>query len=174
MRNIISTLVITIVLMISGCGEKKVENPNIQNISSLTKDVTVGKIFENITLKDQFDKEVSLSNKTKKVIFVFKKASGHTARALLDSKPDDYLLNKNVAFIADISGMPSIIASMFAIPDFQKHKYPVMLIRDEKISAKYRSEKYQDYIAIINLNNFKITKIILVSTEKQLEEILGQ
>ncbi len=174
MRSIISTLIITIVLMISGCGEKKVENPNIQNINSLTKDVTVGKIFENITLKDQFDKEVSLSNKTKKVIFVFKKASGHTARALLDSKPDDYLLNKNVAFIADISGMPSIIASMFAIPDFQKHKYPVMLIRDEKISLKYRSEKYQDYIAIINLNNFKITKITLVSTQKQLEEVLGQ
>jgi len=68
--------------------------------------------------------------------------------------------------------MPSIIASMFAIPDFQKHKYPVMLIRDEKISEKYRSDKYEDYIAIISLNNFKITKITLVSTEKQLEEIL--
>ena len=174
MKNIISTLVITIVLMISGCGEKKVENPNIQNINSLTKDVTVGKIFKNITLKDQFDKEVSLSNKTKKVIFVFKKASGHTARGLLDSKPDDYLLNKDVAFIADISGMPSIIASMFAIPDFQKHKYPVMLIKDEKISEKYRSEKYEDYIAIISLNNFKITKITLVSTQKQLEKVLGQ
>jgi len=174
LKNIISTLVITIVLMISGCGEKKVENPNIQNINSLTKDVTVGKIFKNITLKDQFDKEVSLSNKTKKVIFVFKKASGHTARGLLDSKPDDYLLNKDVAFIADISGMPSIIASMFAIPDFQKHKYPVMLIKDEKISEKYRSEKYEDYIAIISLNNFKITKITLVSTQKQLEKVLGQ
>jgi len=162
------------VLIFSGCSDKKVENPNIQNINSLTKDITVGKTFQNITLKDQFDKPVTLNDKTTKVIFVFKKASGHTARALLDSKPDDYLLNKNVAFIADISGMPSIIASMFAIPDFQKHKYPVMLIRDEKISEKYRSDKYEDYIAIISLNNFKITKITLVSTEQQLKKILEQ
>ena len=161
-------------LVFSGCSDKKVENPNIQNIKSLTDAITVGKTFQNITLKDQFDKTVSLSAKTTKVIFVFKKASGHTARALLDSKPDDYLLNKNVAFIADISGMPSIIASMFAIPDFKKHKYPVMLIRDEKISAQYRSDKYEDYIAIISLNDFKITKITLVSTEKQLEEVLGK
>ncbi len=161
-------------LIFGGCSDKKVENPNTQNINSLTRVITVGKMFQNITLKDQFDKPVSLSDKTKKVIFVFKKATGHTARALLDAKSDDYLLNKNVAFIADISGMPSIIASMFAIPDLKKHKYPVMLIRDEKISAKYRNDKYEDYIAIISLNNFKITKITLVSTEKQLEKVLGQ
>ncbi len=161
-------------LIYSGCSDKKVENPNIQNINSLTSAITVGKMFQNITLKDQFDKSVSLSDKTTKVIFVFKKATGHTVRALLDAKSDDYLLNKNVAFVADISGMPSIIASMFAIPDLKKHKYPVMLIRDEKKSAKYRNDKYEDYIAIISLNNFKITKITLVSTEKQLEKVLGQ
>lgn len=172
MKKTVLALLALGVLIFGGCSDKKVDNPNIQTVNSLTKDITVGKNFQNITLKDQFDKPVSLSDKTKKVIFVFKKASGHTARALLDSKPDDYLLNKDVAFIADISGMPSIIASMFAIPDFQKHKYPVMLIRDEKISQKYRSDKYEDYIAIISLDNFKITKITLVSKEKQLEKIL--
>lgn len=172
MKKTVLALLALGVLIFGGCSDKKVDNPNIQTVNSLTKDITVGNKFQNITLKDQFDKPVSLSDKTKKVIFVFKKASGHTARALLDSKPDDYLLNKDVAFIADISGMPSIIASMFAIPDFQKHKYPVMLIRDEKISQKYRSDKYEDYIAIISLDNFKITKITLVSKEKQLEKIL--
>ena len=172
MKKNISILAIFLALFINGCGDKQVENPNIQTVNSLTKDITVGKTFENITLKDQFDKAVSLNNKTKKVIFVFKKASGHTARGFFDSKPDDYLLNKSVAFIADISGMPSIIASMFAIPDFKKHKYPVMLIRDEKISAKYRSDKYADYIAIISLNNFKITKITLASTAEQLGKLL--
>jgi len=159
--------------MFSGCGDKKVDNPNIQNISSLTNEIAVGKKLQNITLNDQFDKPVSLTNKTKKVVFVFKKASGHTARGLLDSKPDDYLLNKDVAFIADISGMPSIIASMFAIPDFQKHKYPVMLIKDEDIAKKYKNEKYEDYITIVGLSNFKITSITLVSTGAQLEKILN-
>ena len=173
MKKTLFMLLALTALLSSGCSEKKVENPNIQDVNSLTNDITVGKIFQNITLKNQFDKPVSLNNKTKKVIFVFKKASGHTARNFIDSKADDYLLNKNIAFIADISGMPSIIASMFAIPDFKKHKYSVMLIRDEKLSAKYRSDKYEDYIAVISLKNFKITDIKLVSTGKQLEKTLG-
>ena len=173
MKKNISILAIFLTLFINGCSDKRVENPNIQTINSLTKDITIGKKFKNITLKDQFDKSVSLNDKITKIIFVFKKKSGHVARGFFDSKPDDFLLNKHVAFIADISGMPSIIASMFAIPDFKKHKYPVMLIRDEKISAKYRSDKYENYIAIISLNNFKIIKITLVSTAKQLGEILN-
>ena len=173
MKKILYILLVATVFIFSGCGDKKVDNPNIQNISSLTNEITVGKKLQNITLNDQFDKPVSLSDKTTKIVFVFKKASGHTARGLLDSKPDDYLLNKHVAFIADISGMPSIIASMFAIPDFQKHKYPVMLIKDEDAAKKYKNEKYEDYITIVGLNNFKITSITLVSTAAQLEKILN-
>ncbi len=173
MKKFIYILAITIIVAFSGCSDKKVDNPNIQHINSLTNAITVGKTLQNITLKDQFDKPVSLSKDTKKIVFVFKKASGHTARGLLDSKPDDYLLNKHVAFIADISGMPSIIASMFAIPDFQKHKYPVMLIKNEDIAEKFKNEKYEDYITIIDLNNFKITDITLVSTAAQLEKILN-
>jgi len=173
LKKILYILLVATVFIFSGCGDKKVDNPNIQNISSLTNEITIGKKLQNITLNDQFDKPVSLSDKTTKIVFVFKKASGHTARGLLDSKPDDYLLNKHVAFIADISGMPSIIASMFAIPDFQKHKYPVMLIKDEDASKKYKNEKYEDYITIVGLNNFKITSITLVSTAAQLEKILN-
>ena len=173
MKKILYILVVATVFILSGCGDKKVDNPNIQKINSLTNEITVGKKLQNITLNDQFDKPVSLTSKTTKIVFVFKKASGHTARGLLDSKPDDYLLNKHVAFIADISGMPSIIASMFAIPDFQKHKYPVMLIKDEDAAKKYKNEKYEDYITIVSLNNFKIIGITLASTAEQLEKILN-
>ena len=174
MQKILFILLALAALLFSGCSEKKVDNPNIQTINSLTNDITVGKTFQNITLKNQFDKPISLSNKTKKVVFVFQKASGHTARNFINSKADDYLSNKNIAFIADISGMPSIIASMFALPDLKKHKYSVMLIRDEKLSTKYRNDKYEDYIAIISLKNFKVTNIKLASTDKQLEEMLGK
>ena len=172
LKKIIYIMLAVIIMALSGCADKKVENPNIQSINSLTKEITVGNIFKNITLEDQFGKKVTLSNKTKKVIFVFEKKAGHTARNFIDSKSGDYLSNKNIAFIADISGMPSIIASMFAIPDFKKHSYHVMLIKDESQSKQYRNDKYENYIAVIGLNNFKITDIKLVSTAKQLKKIL--
>ena len=173
MKKILYIFIAATIFIFNGCGNKKVDNPNIQNISSLTNEITVGKKIQNVTINDQFDKPISLTSKTKKIIFVFKKASGHIVRNFLDSKPDDYLVNKNVAFIADISGMPSIITSMFAIPDLQKHKYPVMLIKDEDAAKKYKNEKYEDYITIVSLNNFRITSITLVSTAEQLEKILN-
>ena len=173
MKKILYIFIVATIFIINGCGNKKVVNPNIQHIKSLTSEITVGKKIQNVTINDQFDKPISLTSKTKKIIFVFKKASGHIVRNFLDSKPDDYLANKNVAFIADISGMPSIIASMFAIPDLQKHKYPVMLIKDEDAAKKYKNEKYEDYITIVSLNNFRITSITLVSTAEQLEKILN-
>jgi ABC-type Fe3+-hydroxamate transport system substrate-binding protein len=162
------------VLILSGCSSKKATNDDTKVLNSLTNSITVGKKFEPVTIDNQFDKPTTITSTTKKVVFVFTKNSGHITRALLDSKPDDYLSNKNIALIADISGMPSLIASMFAIPDLKKHKYSIMLIKNEEAAKKYKNDKYEDYIAVVGLDDLKITNIKLVSTATQLENELGK
>ncbi len=173
MKRAILLTCMVFTLLISGCGDDKTANLETKKINVLTQDIKVGEFFKNITIKDQFDKPKMLSGQTKKIIFVFTKKSGHTVKELLDSKSNDYLSKKNIAFIADISGMPSIIANMFAIPDLKKHKYSIMLIRNEDNAKKYENEKYKDYIIVVGLNNFKITSITLVGTAKNLEKIIG-
>jgi len=173
LKKTIYTIIIATAIAVSGCGKNKTLDTNMQKVNSLTNDITVGKVLPNITIKDQFDKPISIKTDTKKAIFVFTKNSAHTVRELLDSKPENYLSNKKITFIADISGMPSIISSMFAIPDLKKHKYSVMLIKNEDIAKKYKNTKYEDYITVIDLNSFKITKIILLSKAEQLEKLIG-
>jgi hypothetical protein len=169
---------ISIVLFISlfgliGCGNKSSENlKSITTTTELTKELSVGNQIKPIKLKDQFDKPQTITNYTKKIIFVFTKNSGHQVRELLNKKPNDYLSNSNIAFVADIHKMPSFIANMIAIPDLQKHKYPIMLIREDESALPYLNETYKEYITIVTLENMKITDITLISDAKELDKLL--
>lgn len=119
----------------------------------------VGESFENLTLKDQFDQKYTIDKKSKKLLFAFSKDNGHVIKEFMEDKPSEYLQQKNITFIADISAMPSIIASWFAIPDMKKSKYPILLIRDDEISAKYKDETKKEFFMIVELENQQIKDI---------------
>ena len=125
------------------------------------------------TLPDQFDKAVTLTPETKKVIFVFAKATGHTVKEFLKKQDKDYLPSRNALFVADISGMPTVIRNTFALPDFKKSAYSVALIYDKAIATSYKNEKDADKITIVTLSNDVITKKQTFSTEEELKAALN-
>jgi hypothetical protein len=125
------------------------------------------------TLPDQFDKAVTLTPETKKVIFVFAKATGHTVKEFLKKQDKNYLPSRNALFVADISGMPTVIRNTFALPDFKKSAYSVALIYDKAIATSYKNEKDADKITIVTLSNDVITKKQTFSTEEELKAALN-
>jgi len=108
-----------------------------------TNGINVGSTIE-FTLPDQFNKSHSLTNDTKRVIFVFAKSTGHTVREYLKKQSKDYLPKRNTLFVADISGMPAVIRNTFALPDFKKSPYSVLLIYDKKLAKQFESDKNRD------------------------------
>jgi len=120
------------------------------------------------TLPDQFDKAHSLTDDTKKLIFVFAKATGHTVKEFLKTQSSDYLSKKNALFIADISPMPTVIRNTFALPDFKKSNYSVLLIYDGEIAKKLKNESQADKIAIATIENGVVKDIKFVATAKEL------
>jgi len=125
------------------------------------------------TLPDQFDKAHTLTDQTKKVIFVFAKATGHTVKEFLKKQDKNYLPSRNTLFIADVSGMPTVIRNTFALPDFKKSPYSVVLIYDKAIADTYKNEKDTDKITLITLKDRTITSIQTFTTEKELETALN-
>jgi uncharacterized protein YxeA len=119
------------------------------------------------TLPDQFDKAHTLTNNTKKLILVFAKATGHTVKEFLKTKESDYLSQRNALFIADISPMPAVIRNTFALPDFQKSAYSVLLIYDGAIAKQLKNDTQADKIAVATLENGTITSIKFVSTAQE-------
>ncbi len=163
MRKFFLSLITLLAFLFVGCSNRPTD------VKSLLK---VGNTLKPFTLSDQFEKPHTLKSDTKKIIFVFAKKSGHTVREYFNTKPIDYLKKHHYIFVADVSGMPSIIYKMFAKSDLQEHKYPIWLIFDTKDSAKFIDEKNRDKIMVVTLDNLKIKKIEFFDDIKEFKKAL--
>jgi hypothetical protein len=139
--------------------------------TTTTNGINVGSKIE-FTLPDQFDKSHSLTNNTKRVIFVFAKSTGHTVKAFLNQQDRDFLTKRDTLFVADISPMPTVIRNTFALPDLRKSNYSVLLIYDSKISKALKDDNNSDKIAIVNINNGVVESLKYITTTKELKEEL--
>lgn len=170
-KTLVLVMLLAVGFFVSGCsGSKEVENKPKVTVDSgtLSSGVTVGKELADFSFKNQFGKDVKLDNKVKKIIFVFTKPTGHLVREYLKKQPKNYLESRDTLFIADISGMPSIIAKMFAIPDMKKSDYQILLIKEKVNSKMFRSEKHKDAVMIISLDNKIVKNVKFVTNEKDL------
>ena len=124
-------------------------------------------------LPDQFDKAHSLTDETQKIIFVFAKATGHTVKTFLQAQDKSYLTQRNALFVADISPMPTVIRNTFALPDFKKSPYSVLLIYDKEIAKSFKNETEADKIAIVTLDKGTVKEVKYVTTEEELKAELN-
>jgi hypothetical protein len=129
----------------------------------IASELKVGNTFD-ITVENQFDKEVTVGADVKKAIIVFSKDNGHLVRDYLDTQDANYLQSKNAIYVADISGMPSLIYKFFVKGKLQDSNYPMFLIKEDEMSAKYKSEQNAEKIIVATLNNNKITELKEVSS----------
>ena len=173
MKKIILILLALIVIAVGGLfvlnGK---DNYDASKYSvTATNGIAVGSKLS-LTLPDQFDKPHSLSSETKKIIFVFAKATGHTVKTFLKAQDKSYLTSRNALFVADISPMPTVIRNTFALPDLKKSDYAVLLIYDKLIAKTLKDEAHADQIAVADIENMTIKNIQFVTTEEELSKLL--
>ena len=173
MKKIILILVALIIIAVGGLfAINGKDNYDASKYSvTATDGINVGSKLS-LTLPNQFDTSYSLNNDTKKIIFVFAKATGHTVKEFLKQQDKEYLISRNALFIADISPMPTVIRNTFALPDFRKSDYSVLLIYDKTIAGILKNEAEADKIAIAELENMTIKQIQYVTTEEELRKVL--
>lgn len=150
---------------------KKILFIGLMTCSSLFGEIVLNQNLEPFELPDQFEKTHQISKDTKKLIFAYKKASGHLVKDYLVTKKADYLSQKNAYYIADVSAMPSIIR-WFALPALKEYAYPILLIEDETLAAKYKDKKNIEKIAVVTLDNLKVKNIQYATTEQEFKEII--
>jgi len=138
-----------------------------------TKGLSVGSKID-FTLPDQFGNSHSLTNNTKKVVFVFSKDMGHVSREYFKKHNKEFLPSKNALFVADISAMPAFIRNTFALPDFKKSPYSVLLIYDKNIAKIFKTNENKDKIVVAYLKNKKITDIKYATTQEELDKLINK
>jgi len=171
-KNLIYGLLISALVIFTGCGSKKLEDKKAVEVTAgtVSSGVVIGKELADFKLKDQFDKEHHLTNDIKKIIFAFSKPTGHLMKVYLGVRDPDYLSKRNITFIADISGMPSLIAKMFAIPDLKESKYSVLLIREKEKAKRFRNEDQKNAVMVITLDNKIVKSVKFVTNEEDLKK----
>jgi len=170
-KKIIFALGITTILLLSGCTKDEIVDKKqvTMTTGTISQGIVIGKELAPFTIKDQFDKEYSLDASTKKVIFAFSNITGQLIKGFMASQKPDYLTSRNILYIADISGMPSIISKMFAIPSMKDDIYPILLIKEKDEAIRFRNEKQKDAVMIISLENEIIKNVKFVTNETDLK-----
>ena len=130
---------------------------------SLLADFKVGDKLPDITLLDQFDKEFTVEDKDTLVIMAFEKDISVVVNEYLKTKPGTYLASHNAKFISDISTMPALITSIFALPKMKKYPFSVMLINDD-FGAQFNRK--EGMITIYILKKHTIEEIRYVAPQE--------
>ncbi len=121
----------------------------------------------NFSLPNQFDEKQTVDSSIKIIIVSFEKGTGKDINQFLSTKDKDFLKNHHAVFIANISGMPSIITKMFALPKMRDYKHSVLLIYDEEDD---RFVSKEDKSTLYRLENGVIKSISYI-TKEDLEKI---
>ncbi len=121
-------------------------------------------------LKDQHDQTVAINEQTNMVLFAAGKSTSALMSKVLEDLPPTTLKDKKAIYVADISGMPSFITKMVAIPKMQKRPYTIAILRDEAQSKLFPQK--DDAITIIKLKSGKVTEITFVTKQEEITKAL--
>ena len=134
------------------------------------KSLRVGHILPPLELKTQHGKPIKISKDIKTLLFAVEKAPSKLINTFLMKQDAAYLLNKKAYFVADISGMPSIITKMFAIPKMKKRPYDILLAKNAAQVAYIPRKK--EFVTVVKVTAGKVTTIMFLNKAEQLASTL--
>lgn len=106
-------------------------------LTTVSQALEVGERLAPWTLLDQFDRPYSLDNGLQVLLVARDMDGGKLVNAALAGRPKGYLESRHVVFVADISRMPSLVSSLFAVPAMQDYSYRVLLDRESRVASRY-------------------------------------
>ncbi len=133
--------------------------------------LAVDSTVSELKIKDQFEKEHTLNGNIKTILFASDKATSDMIRDYLLplSEKENILEKNNAVYIADISGMPSLISKYIALPKMKKYPFSILLLDD---TNKDNFTKEDGKIIVYTLDNLKVTNITKISTPQELANII--
>jgi len=131
----------------------------------------VGDTMEPLSLEDQHDDKRSLDGSVQVVLFSRDMDGGDLLEDALANTPKGFLDEKHALYVADIHGMPSFVARMFAIPSMRKRPYSMLLDREGEVTARFPSEEGK--ATLLFLDDLDIQRVFYAASPNQIREALG-
>ena len=141
----------------------------VMGLSLFANEFKIGDNIGIFSMLNQHDQKVTIDSSITKILVSFEKDTGADINEYLNEKDKDFLKNKHAVFIANISGMPSIITKMFALPKMRKYTHEILLIYDDE-DKRFTSK--DEMSTLYTLDNGVITNISYV-TKADLDKVFN-
>jgi len=139
---------------------------------ALAAPLTVGSPWPVLKLADQHDKPVELASPPlQKVVFAVERKPGDWAQAAFEPRKE-LLASGQTALVLDISRMPALVTSMFAMPSFRAQPFPILVARDAMPVADL--PRKEGHVTVISLDGGKLVRIDFAADQAALEQILNR
>ncbi len=131
----------------------------------------MGQALPYLTLEDQHGGSHSLTGGVQTLLFTRDKGGSDVATAALDGVTQAQLEAKQVVYVADISIMPSIITSMFALPKMRKQ--PWLTLMDDKGSATANFPHQTNEVTLVRFVDGNVSEIRYFADGAELKTALA-
>jgi hypothetical protein len=123
-----------------------------------------------INLTDQHEKPVAIAPDTRLIFFTAEMDGSRLMTNALATLPATSLKDRKAVYIADISGMPGLVSSVFAVPKMRQEAYSVALIRDAKDTASL--PRKLGAVTVLKVEGGRVTAVDFAQDVKQLHSHL--
>ena len=131
----------------------------------------VGDAVDAFTLEDQHGDPASVDATTRVVLFSRDMDGGDILKAALEDVSAQTLEARGAVYVSDISGMPSLVATLFALPAMRGRPYDMLLDRDGETTA--RLPDVVGRATLIHLSEGRIERILYASDVETVHASLG-
>ena len=141
---------------------------------TLAAPVAAGSALPVLSLKDQHDKPVAIPADTRWVLFSAEKPVSDMVGGVLSAEPAGVMGRLHLVYVVDISSMPGMITSMFALPKLRKLPYSIALVRETADVAQVADLPRQPGAAtLLRLDNGRIAQVTAVGNAADLRAALA-
>jgi hypothetical protein len=138
--------------------------------AAVAQPLAPGSRLDPISLEDQHGETRSVDASTRLVLFSRDMAGGKFLREALEDRDGAYLASHGTVYVADISGMPSLIARIFAIPRMRGRGYPMLLDRDGSVTTALPDEEGK--ATLLFLDGLRVQRVEHVDSAAAVKEAI--
>ncbi len=137
-------------------------------VATFANALNIGDATPTFDIKDQFEKTHKIAADAKTILVAADKGTSEILRDYLLAKDKNFLTANKAYYVADISGMPSLIAKFFALPKMKKYPFSILLV-DENQTKSFT--KKEGNITIYSVENGKVKDIKYVKDAAGLNSV---
>jgi len=146
---------------------KKVLFSALLLVATFANALNIGDSTPTFKINDQFEKAHTIAADTKTILVAADKDTSEILRDYFLTQEKGFLEANKAYYVADISGMPSLIAKFFALPKMKKYPFSILLV-DENQTKEFT--KKEGNITVYSVTDGKISDVKYI---KNAEELAG-